>query len=85
MYYVTMTDKFMSGWGYARNKINKLVISCETMEQAQTVYNNACNRPEMKYINIRSSKPYYNSYSYVTNYHGKDNGDNQDINADGLG
>ena len=27
MYYVTMTDKFMSGWGKARGKINKLVFS----------------------------------------------------------
>ena len=25
-YYVTMTDSFMSGWGYAKNKINKLVF-----------------------------------------------------------
>jgi len=23
-YYVTMTDKFMSGWGMAANKTNKL-------------------------------------------------------------
>lgn len=71
MYYVTMTDKFMSGWGYARNKTNKLVIICETMEEAQIVYNNACNRSEMKYINIRSSKPYYNERSYYTSYHDK--------------
>ena len=28
-YYVTMTDKFMSGWGEAAGKVNKLVIECE--------------------------------------------------------
>ena len=47
MFYVTMTDKFMSGWGMAQGKINKLVLECETYEDAETVYNNACNRSEM--------------------------------------
>ena len=27
-YYVTMTDKAMSGWGMAKNKTNKYVVIC---------------------------------------------------------
>lgn len=58
-YYVTMTDKFMSGWGEADGKINKLIFICETYKQAEIVEQNAMNRTDMKYINICSSKPYY--------------------------
>ncbi len=59
MFYVTMTDRFMSGWGEARGKTNKLVIECETMAEAITVEQNARDRDEMKYVNIRSSRPNY--------------------------
>jgi hypothetical protein len=57
MIYVTMTDKFMSGWGTARGKINKLCIECETYEQAEIIERNASRRPEMKYINISKRLP----------------------------
>ena len=56
-YYVSMTDKFMSGWGYAKDKINKFIIECENFEQAETIERNAQLRSEMKYINICSNKP----------------------------
>ena len=66
---VTMTDKFMSGWGMAKGKINKLVIECENSVQAEKIaYYARRNRNEMKYINIRYSKPYYNSNKYLTSY-----------------
>ena len=66
MYYVTMTDEFMSGWGKAKGKQNKLVFVCETMEEAKIVEQNARNRSEMRWVNIRSTKPYYNKkYNYV--------------------
>lgn len=58
-FYVTMTDKFMSGWGLAKNKTNKLIIVCETWEQAETIERNAKKRSEMKYINICVNKPRY--------------------------
>ena len=63
-YYVTMTDKFMSGWGYANNLINKYVIECDTMKEAMIAERNAKKRPEMKYINITSNKPYYTPKRY---------------------
>ena len=63
-YYVTMTDKFMSGWGMAENKVNKLVIECDTFDQARRISWAARDRNEMKYINICSKYPYYNSSRY---------------------
>ena len=59
MFYVTMTDRFMSGWGIAAGKTNKLVIACETIEQAETIERNARARREMRYINIRTTAPSY--------------------------
>jgi hypothetical protein len=70
-YFVTMTDKFMSNWGMSDNRTNKLVIECDSMEEANIVYNNACKRHEMKYVNIVYHKPYYNKNYYYTNYHDK--------------
>ena len=69
MVYVTMTDKFMSGWGMAEGKINKLVIECENSVQAEKIADYARrNRNDVKYINIRYSKPYYNSNKYLTSW-----------------
>jgi len=65
MYYVTMTDKFMSGLGYAEGRIAKFVVECETYEQAETIERNAKKRDEMKYINITTKKPYYNVNRYI--------------------
>ena len=59
-YYVTMTDKFMSGWGMADGKTNKFVIACENWAQATAIERAAMDRDEMKYINIARKKPYYN-------------------------
>ena len=59
MFYVTMTDKFMSGWGMASGKINKLIIECDTIAQAEQVERAGRCRPEMRYVNIRTTKPRY--------------------------
>lgn len=73
-YYVSMTDKFMSGWGMADNRTNKLVIECDSYEEALIVQDNAQHRTEMKYINICINKPYYNQEYYLTNYYSKNDG-----------
>ena len=65
-YYVTMTDKFMSGWGMAANKTNKLIIECDSYKDAELIERNAKKRPEMKYVNICSKKPYYGSNIYAS-------------------
>ena len=64
-YYVTMTDKFMSGWGCAEGKINKLIFVCEDRNQAEIVADNARRRGDQKYINITTTKPYYNPNRYL--------------------
>lgn len=63
--YVTMTDKFMSGWGPAEGKINKLIFECEDRKEAAIVAENAENRSDMKYINITYNKPYYTPGRYL--------------------
>ena len=65
MYWVTMTDKFMSDWGYAEGLINKLIFDCETFDQALIVVDNAEVRSEMKHVNIRTTKPYYSPSRYL--------------------
>jgi hypothetical protein len=66
-----MNDKFMSGWGPAKGKINKLVFECENMKEAITVEDNAISRNDMNYINIRMSKPYYDSIKFYVQFKDK--------------
>lgn len=42
--YVTMTDNFMSGWGDAEGKINKLSIECDDCDEAEIVAENCCRK-----------------------------------------
>ena len=65
MYWVTMTDKCMSNWGYAEGLINKLIFDCETLEIANIVSDNAEVRSDMKHISIRTTKPYYSPSRYL--------------------
>ena len=70
-YYVTMTDKYMSHWGMAENKINKLVLECDSYDEAKIVERNAMSRNEMKYINICMHKPRYNPNWYLVSWHNR--------------
>jgi hypothetical protein len=56
-YYVTMTDKFMSGWGKAEGMPNKVIFVCDTIEEANHVYYKAIQRTEMKYVYIATTRP----------------------------
>lgn len=71
-FYVTMTDGFMSGWGHAEGKINKLVMECDGIVEAGIVRDNADARSEMKYVNICSSKPSYPAHSHLTQFKTKE-------------
>ena len=66
--YVSMTDKFMSGWGDAKNKKNKFIVICDDWKQAEAIERSAQKRSEMKYINICIKKPYYNSNSVLCSW-----------------
>jgi hypothetical protein len=62
MFYVTMTDKFMSGWGMSQGKINKMVVSCDTLQQAEQIAQAARKRSEMRRVNIRTTAPSYGKH-----------------------
>lgn len=66
MFYVTMVDKFMSGWGRSAGKKNVLVFECESEEEAQTVAENASRRSEMIHVSIKDKKPYYPPARHVS-------------------
>ena len=71
-WYVTMTDTFLSGWGEARGKVNKLVLECDTLQEAELVEKYARSRCDMKYISIRNTKPYYNKKRFYTSFKTKE-------------
>jgi hypothetical protein len=64
-----MTDEFMSGWGKAKGKINKVVIGCDTKSEAEVIAKNAKKRQEMKNVRIATSKPRYSRKDYVVSYY----------------
>ena len=67
--YVTMTDRFMSGWGGAANRTAKYVITCDNYGEAEIVADNAHHRSEMKYINIVvGKKPSFDKKRFQTTY-----------------
>lgn len=52
-YYVTATDKV---WG------DKIVAECTSRQKAYEIEEKWLNRSDLKYVNVRSTKPYYKSY-----------------------
>jgi len=73
--WVSMTDRFMSGWGRAEGKTNKLVVSCNSHEEAVTVSENAKNRGDMDKIKILEERPEYPDDEYHIQHHGVEQGD----------
>ena len=69
--YVSMTDKVLSGWGNTFGKINKIVLECDSYDEALIVEQNAMDRSEMKYINICMNNPRYDSRRYYVSRHDK--------------
>ena len=58
--YVTMTDKFMSGWGLADNKINKLVFEDSFTKNRDMKYFFQCVDILKKDFEVDIQKSYYN-------------------------
>ena len=50
--WVNMTDKFMSGWGGARNGRSLYCIACDTRAQADAIEKAAQDRSEMRHVTI---------------------------------
>ena len=55
--YVLSNDKFMSGWGKAKNMINTCVIPCDTIEEANKVADYINSRSDQNRIRIVADKP----------------------------
>jgi hypothetical protein len=72
-FYVSMTDRFLS---VHRQRINKLVIECDSYEEAEVVERNARDQSEMRYINICSNKPRYPATRYDVSWKTKENASN---------
>lgn len=67
-FYVNMVDKFMSGWGKAKNTRAYYIVMCHTLEEAEAIEKAAQDRPEMKYITL-TEKPRRVRYGQVTMRH----------------
>lgn len=58
-FYVTCTNKFLSGWGVAKGKKAKYIYPCDTMQEARKVQRNLSLRKDNIYINICCRKPFF--------------------------
>jgi hypothetical protein len=54
-FYVTCTDTFLSGWGEARGKLNRLIFPCNDHDEAVAVATNARSRTDMKKVSVIES------------------------------
>ena len=64
LYYVTCTDKTLSGCGRAKRKINKVIIECKGLEEAERVETYCRSRSDYKYVSIHTAIPYYSTSRY---------------------
>jgi len=55
--YVLSNDRFMSGWGYSKGKINTLIFPCESWEEAQHVKDYAESRTDQNRVRVVYDKP----------------------------
>tara|TARA_R110000751_G_scaffold28003_3_gene73459 strand:+ start:685 stop:999 length:315 start_codon:yes stop_codon:yes gene_type:complete len=51
-YYVTATDTYCSGWGGAANKLNRVILPCESQGEAEVVADNARSRSDMADVTV---------------------------------
>ena len=62
-YYVAMTC-IHTRWGEPEDKINRIVIECDTEEQEEQVEKVAKKDPDLKDINLYIEKPKYHPAAY---------------------
>lgn len=51
-YYVSMTDKFLSGWGKAQGKRARYIYCARDLEQARIIQQNAKCRGDQKNVTV---------------------------------
>ena len=64
---ITATDKFMSGWGKARNGKSKCAWACKP-EHVNQVLAWVESRNEMKYVNVNYTGKWYPKAAHVHIY-----------------
>lgn len=64
-FYVIMIDRFMSGWGKADGKKNRLIIECDSLSVAEGIALAAKNRDEMKNIRVSELLPQSSPRQYI--------------------
>ena len=68
-FYVLCNDRFMSGWGYAKGKINTVILPCKSLEEANRVAAYAEGRGDQTYVRICGNKPRLNNTTHCYSYH----------------
>lgn len=56
-YYALSNDSFMSGWGFAKDKINTCVVPCQSWEELRGMIEYMESRSDQKYIRYSVNKP----------------------------
>ena len=56
-YYVLSNDTFMSGWGHAENRVNTVILPCQSYDEAEQVAAYARGRSDQTRVRILSTKP----------------------------
>ena len=56
-FYVTCTDTFMSFWGQAEGKRNRLILPCRSLKEAEVVARNARGRSDTSHVRICGTRP----------------------------
>lgn len=64
MKYVSVTDKFMSGWGNAEGKTFKYIFVCDDKTQADNVANNLKSMKNHTDVIILGVKPRYDDRKF---------------------
>jgi hypothetical protein len=76
-FYVVSTDRFMSGWGKAKDMKNKLIFPTNSLDEAKNIEDYAKNhRTDQTRVDIVSKKPKYDkrtNYIQLKMKHGNDN------------
>jgi len=67
MYYVTMTDKFITAHGNIRGKIAKFIVKCKNITQAKKIKAIAKKR-EYSHIKIVTKTPDYDERKYQVRF-----------------
>jgi uncharacterized lipoprotein YehR (DUF1307 family) len=66
--YVYATDKFLSGWGHAENKIHKQVAICQNWNEANKMLDGFGSDSSYKNVNWTYRKPYFSPSRYTCTF-----------------